>query len=331
MPVSPQILAAIADPTGGRLGDIGKTYATAKQRSIENERAAEKATMVKQKFQQEQAIVGAKVTGAYAKTAIDWMDDNPNASAEEIRDKQLEIMGQYDEAHQGFIPESLQTREELQRGLDNSDTILRRFEPQNYQVDENELNKWQTELAMITKKNSDPENWTDTDQEQLDALSRQQNISISMRGPSRTEDEFATTSLKVLKKGDDILANNIENQQAYSQDLAAQKRKIMEEREIAVKSGKESELLSDAEATQLANEELKQHLQTSDSLFELTGYTNPFGKKYIYAPNRKEEETEEKSETSMKQPADLKEGEEGEFSGYIYKREGEKLKRKKVE
>ena len=135
MAIDPRILQQIADPTGGRLTQIGQTLSENRQRAIENRRQAESDAMAKTQFMQKQAIVGAKVTGAYAQDAMDWIEDNPNASEEESRDYQLELMQRYEPAHQKFIPERLQTKDELQAGIDRSDEILRSFEPQNYKVD----------------------------------------------------------------------------------------------------------------------------------------------------------------------------------------------------
>jgi hypothetical protein len=47
MPVDPRVLEAIGNPTGGKLGDIAKTYVNARQIAIENKRAGAQAQIEK--------------------------------------------------------------------------------------------------------------------------------------------------------------------------------------------------------------------------------------------------------------------------------------------
>jgi hypothetical protein len=330
MPVNPQVLKMISDPTGGRLGDIGETLARNRQMTIENERADEEAKRKSEKHNFEMTDLGMKTMGYYSDAVMKSYE--PNMSDEEKYAIQKNVWDTLTDVEKGMVPETFQSDEELLRGQVKSDAWSRRHHPELYEVNEKDLNKWQTELLMIREKNENPDSWTDTKQQQLDALQRQTLLPVSMGRPSKTEDIFSKESLKVLKKNGDVLANNIENENAYAQDLAAEKRKLMEERELLVRQKKADRLLSDAEATQLAHDNLSKHLQESDVLFELTGFANPLGKKYIYAPNRnKGDETEEPEETTVSQPSDLKEGEEGVFGEYMYRRENGKLQRKKVE
>ncbi len=134
MAVSPQILAAISNPTAGRLGQIGETYAKNKQRAIENKANSEEAAMVKKKFQQEQMIVGSKVVNSYANSMLDWKSDNPLASDEDFAQQQLSSWESLDDAQKEFVPQTFQTAKQLEMGKTQSENTLKSFEPENWKT-----------------------------------------------------------------------------------------------------------------------------------------------------------------------------------------------------
>lgn len=156
MPVDPRILKSIADPTGGRLSDIGQIYAQGQQRKRETAREEEllglKKDEVKAKAQQQTldnlykqqaeqranedqqaklAELGSQAMGAYSTVILDAVENDPSLVADSTRFAQFqkETRDSFPEYYKEFIPEETQPVEEIQRGSKNAIAIQNQLNP----------------------------------------------------------------------------------------------------------------------------------------------------------------------------------------------------------
>ena len=312
--LDPRMLQQIGNPTGGKLTQLGGMYNQGQQDIQKMRMLQQKRQESSQEFQMKRDDTNSKLLLALTDSLKEDTNLNADSTPEVLKAAQVKLMREAPPQHQQMLGTILKqpfsAYEDIENANDLSDKMQRRLHPELYKkAEEKELNKWQTELGMIQDKNDNPDNWTDTKQEKLEALQRvPPAVTVSMGRPSKTEDIFSMKALKVLKKGDDILSGNIENEGAYSQDLAAEKRRIMEERRILVRQKKATGLLSDAEATQMAHEKLKDRLEVSDILFEKLGVSNPLGKKYIYVPDNADSNNKDvnsRKQNRSKQPTPI--------------------------
>lgn len=169
---------------------------------------------------------------------------------------------------------------------------------------------------------------TKADKAEFDALTKP-NVAVSIGSPTKNVTRIAKQVLPVLKVGDTKISGEIENEDAYLAAISTKGQAIQAESE---KAGNPVSL---EEAMRMAHDDMVAEGKLKDAKgVEIFGFT-PFSKEFVYDPNPTNEPQQSRAQNrsirpqeNIGQPSDLKEGETGEFGGYLYKRQNGKLLKK---
>ncbi|MBT8448779.1 MAG: hypothetical protein KJO69_03765 [Gammaproteobacteria bacterium] len=291
----PSIYDYIANPTQGKLGDIGQSMLQIKQLQMQKEAQDITNQLNRANLNEAQlknAYTQSKVIGGYSEAVMDWVSKNPKDAQDPIKfaAAQSTIRETMPEGFKAFIPAETQPLEQIQEGLKRGKIVRTWFETEK----QDSITKWQYEQAMIDKKNRNPDKWSADDQEKLDALQREPSYPIPQASPSG--DVEAKSFFNSLQYGDDQLKGNVENEQEYRARLSSRAKEIFGERK------KSRDPISMASAFDQAFQESVERgeLEVSDILYEKTGIENPLGKKYKFNPNAGKSLPEGMSEAFMK-------------------------------
>ncbi len=134
MPVSPQVLQAIASPTGGKLTDIGQIYAKSKQQATENARAAAKDKQITEKYEFDRMDRGSKAVLGLSTDAIKWHDDfvtqnQRKPSNEEFKVFQDEQYANAPDVLKEYAKEDFQSYEQYQVGRETAVKLQESLHP----------------------------------------------------------------------------------------------------------------------------------------------------------------------------------------------------------
>ena len=128
--IDPQILAMIANPTSGKMGEMGKNYVNARNAALENKRNDELLKIKQDEELRAKADIGSKAMGAYSKSVLDeYKRSNIDPTSAEAAVVQKQIYDSFPDAYKPFIPETTQPLDELNRGYNNAINIQNMLNP----------------------------------------------------------------------------------------------------------------------------------------------------------------------------------------------------------
>lgn len=272
MAVDPRVLAAIGDPTAGRLTDIGQTYVKTKQATEEHELEKQVTGMKMKQLLQEEKRGEVEFMGDTAlsmKAYYDQGGDAEGAMAVWETHKQ-------DAATLGYkLPDQPPTPK-MAEGL-----ASRSKQYVNY-LNATKASDSAKKFQVIATLAAIPENKrTDAQQRMFEALTKP-NIAFNISQPTTRTAMVAKNYLKSAEKDGVKLEDEIDGFDGYRDDVSTRAQAIQAEAE---KSGK---AISLSEAMKQAHEELQHKLIPTDTItipFIDKEVANPFKKKFIYHPD----------------------------------------------